>query len=107
MHPSREILIADRAHDQVHMIRHQACGENWHRQARLRTGNQRKELLVVGTFVKYLRPLIGAVQDVIAVAAKNGARGAGHGRDASAPDSGRRPGNIATTGENSWRNESR
>jgi hypothetical protein len=62
----------------MQMIRHQAGREYRQMQSRLGAGDQGEELLVVRSLVKDARRLVGAIEDVVAVAADNGARSARH-----------------------------
>jgi hypothetical protein len=62
----------------MQMIRHQAGREYRQMQSRLGAGDQGEELLVVRSLVKDARLLVGAIEDVVAVATDNGARCSRH-----------------------------
>jgi hypothetical protein len=92
VHPIREIACGNRAHHEVDMVWHQARREYRQSQAVLRARDKREELFVISAFVKNLRLLIGAVQDVITAIGDYCPGGAWHAaKRTGAHSSGRRP----------------
>ena len=78
MGPAGQISVAVRAHDEVQMVRHEAEGQNRHREVLLRLDDERQKCSVVGRVVKNARVIVTSVDHVVAVSADDGTCRTGH-----------------------------
>src|SRR6187399_1916894 len=80
MHPMGDVLCKVGAHDEMHVVRHEAGCEYWQLPSLLRARDQREELLVIRRFVKNLRLEVAAIEDVVTLFSNDGSSRPWHTR---------------------------